>query len=77
MPGYDPEDDEQSFSVASVQLWSVLPPTTDDVSVLRTSKKAPWEEQDDDPGCLEPGENKLMLEFIGMDREIAMLRRFS
>ena len=77
MPGYDPEDDEQSFSVASVQLWSVLPPTTDDLSVLRTSKKAPWEEQDEDPGCLEPGENKLMLEFIGMDREIAMLRRFS
>ena len=37
------------------------------LSVLRTSKKAPWEEQDEDPGCLEPGENKLMLEFIGMD----------
>ena len=24
---------------------------------------------------LEPGENKLMLEFVGMEREIAMLRR--
>ena len=46
-----------------------------DDRVAASRAKAPWE--DEPEGCLEPGENKLMLGFIGMDKEVAMLRRFT
>ena len=66
--------DEADFLCETVQLWRVETPAESEL--LRRSKRNPWED-DDDTSALEPGENKLMLEFIGMDKEVAMLRRFT
>ena len=63
------------FLCKNVQLWSVRAPFDATTASRRHRAKAPWE--DEPEGCLEPGENKLMLEFIGMDKEVAMLRRFT
>ena len=40
----------------------------------RSAGSESWED-DELQGCLEPGENKLMLEFIGMEKEVAMMWR--
>ena len=70
---------DDAFICDTVQLWSVDSPYADHSprgAARRRRPKAPWE-QSGGEGCLEPGENKLMLEFIGMDKELAMLRRYS
>ena len=53
------------------------PPPPESAGSKRRSRWGARREEDEPEGCLEPGENKIMLEFIGMDKEVAMLRRFS
>ena len=55
-----------------MQLWRVEAPGEADY--VRRSKRNPWEEEEE-RSSLEPGENKLMLEFIGMDKEVAIMQR--
>ena len=66
------------FAVGCVRLWAV---TTDADAPRRrvhcAAAGSGWPTDDSGASVLEPGPNKLMLEFIGMDREAAMLRRFS
>ena len=42
---------------------------------VRRRGQSSWDRDAGSRSVLEPGENKLMLEFVGMEREIAMLRR--
>ncbi len=72
------------FVCDAVQLWSVDVGGTADGAGGRNElatvggsrrKKAAWEE--DPATVLEPGMNKLMLEFVGIEKEVAMLRRYS
>lgn len=63
----------RSFLVESVQLWEL---GADDASKTER-RQAAWEGDAEGMSVLEPGQNKLMLEFIGMEREVAMERRFS
>ena len=61
------------FLCESVQLWAV---TGGVGGSSRTGMCVPWGAQAG-RGVLEPGQNKLMLEFVGMEKEVAMLRRFA
>lgn len=67
---------EADFLCDTVQLWSVESSATSER--VRRSKLNPWQvdADDEEPSALEPGENKLLLEFIGIDKEVAMMRRF-
>ena len=56
--------------VKDVQLWAVVVDPT-----VRRRGQSSWDRDAGSRSVLEPGENKLMLEFVGMEREIAMLRR--
>ena len=68
------------FAVEWVRLWG-LRTEADEPARRRAAVGAAgsgWpDDADADTSVLDPGPNKLMLEFIGMDREAAMLRRFS
>ena len=63
------------FLCENVQLWAVYASADEARSMRRLDGSAPWEGEVE--SSLEPGENKLLLEFVGMDREVAMLRRFT
>eukprot|EP00967_Tisochrysis_lutea_P117153 scaffold189269_cov27-Tisochrysis_lutea.AAC.1 len=60
-----------TFLVENVQLWDVH----DDL-ISRTRARPEWE-GDENESVLKPGEDKLMLEFVGVERDIALLRRFN
>ena len=63
------------FVCEAVQLWSVAGAGGGHGGSAGGGRREPW--KDEAKGCLEPGMNKLMLEFVGMEKEVAMLRRFS
>lgn len=79
MPSHTYEDtsrmaSSRDFLVQSVQLWDVAP---DEAVRSLTSSKAAWTGGAGPASVLTPGPNKLMLEFVGMEKEVAMLRRYS
>jgi hypothetical protein len=59
------------FLVDTVQLWDVC-----DDPMARGRARAQWEAGDDE-SILKPGQDQLMLEFVGVERDIAVLRRFN
>jgi len=61
----------RDFEVASVQVWDAAP------GERRPSRHAWAGANEHAKSVLQPGENKLMLEFVGIEKDIAMLRRYS
>uniref|UniRef100_A0A7S4BD16 Oxidation resistance protein 1 n=2 Tax=Chrysotila carterae TaxID=13221 RepID=A0A7S4BD16_CHRCT len=64
----------RDFAPSSVQLWDATPP---EHAERLTAHARSWDDAANADTVLQPGPNKLMLEFVGMEKEVAMLRRFS
>uniref|UniRef100_A0A6V2NHM8 Oxidation resistance protein 1 n=1 Tax=Emiliania huxleyi TaxID=2903 RepID=A0A6V2NHM8_EMIHU len=65
------------FVAERVQLWGVA---EEPAAKARASRRAAWEAGGDgvlEGAALKPGADKLMLEFVGIERDVALLRRYN
>lgn len=67
-----------TFLCESVQLWALSNPcdfADGGDGTRRRRRPAPWEDQHSaEASALEPGENKIVLEFLGMDKEASRMQ---
>ena len=68
-----------SFLCDTVQLWAFVGDELDGGGGggngdRRRRQAAPWETNASDAGVLEPNENRILLEFLGMDKEASRMQ---